>query len=146
MSESDFRRSSSSTISIDLTEFESLTAADVMRKVYECAQDLARQNAHHFFTTIEETCQEVGNVIDCGGGSLTGERLLEMFERISMEFDRDGNPRFPTVVAHPKAQDTILRVFKQMEESPELADRMQSILDRKKAEWLARESARKLVG
>ena len=81
--------------------------------------------------------------VPTGGKPLSVNSLFEVLEKIDRDFDEAGNPNELSVVAHPERLSSISKVISQAEADP---NRYQAIMERKKEEWRARESNRKLVG
>jgi hypothetical protein len=104
--------------------------------------DLSKQQVEHMFSEITKAVEAVGNVVSGGGGKLTADHLLAMLEKVHIEFERDGTPRFPTMVND----------YGQVVQSPEITEseyykkECEKIIARKRMEWNDREARRTLVG
>jgi hypothetical protein len=91
------------------------------------------------FTTLDRVSEEHGGKF---GGDSPEEMLEEVIaglEQMNMQFDDDGRPSI-FFVAHPDA----LEKFRYLD-TPEAMARLNPVLERKKHDWLLRESRRKLA-
>jgi hypothetical protein len=118
----------------------------VMAALLPVSDQVGASMAKSMFDTIEAGVRSVGNEIDAGGKPMTAEVILEMFERIMVDFDENGQPKWPTVVHHPSQNARLLTELTRLEADPVLAQRFADITDRKREEWRAREAGRILVG
>jgi len=94
------------------------------------------------FGNLEKLTTATGNTVDASGKSLF-EAIYEMFEKVAMTFEDDGqvSPGFAFVV-HP---DMVPRL-KQMEDemTPEEKKRLDDLIDRKREEFFAGRRRREL--
>ena len=135
-----------SNISIDFKNFEGVSVEDIMKKVDECAFEMAKQQSQHFVKVIENTVNNVGNTVKCDGEPFNPEHIFDMLEKVEISFNKDSTPNFPTFVAAPDTLNIVAEVLKMIEDTPELKVKMDNILKKKRSEWRDRESSRKLVG
>ena len=128
-------------IRVELAEVEEMTHEMVLDKINSAAEEMAGKLKKSFYEQIEKSANEVGNVVDAGGEPFSIDRLLEMLEKIDIDFDEAGNPTL-VMVAGTKLKSSIDKVLA----DPENNRRYHALMERKKEEWRARESNRKLVG
>jgi len=69
-----------------------------------------------------------------------------MLEKVEISFNKDNTPILPTFVAASSTSEKIREVFRIIEDTPELKEKMDNIIEKKRSEWRDRESSRKLVG
>jgi predicted DNA-binding protein (UPF0251 family) len=131
---------------INLKEIETITLPDILEKFDTTAKELAMQQSKVFYDEIGKAVEKVGNVIDIKGKSFSIDDFLKMLDMIWLDFDENGNPNFPTIVAGEKTFKSISEVLPQLETDQECKKRLAEIIERKREEWRARESNRKLVG
>ena len=129
---------------ISVDEIPTLTGSNLEKKLDGIAEKARGAQAASFYKTIGDAYDQVGSSLDAGGKSLSPEHLLEMMDRVEMEFDKTGKPT-TALVFHPEMMETFTRVAEQIENDPELKHRANAILDRQRAAWVARQSNRKLV-
>jgi hypothetical protein len=134
---------------------ETRFAADDMRELHlpkllekldAMVQEMAATQARHFYETMSEGVQKVGNTVDGGGQRFTAELFLQAMEKILIDFNADGSPEMPTVHISPNQTDDVKRMIERFESEPDLKKRFDTIMTKKREEWRAREADRKLVG
>jgi hypothetical protein len=79
------------------------------------------------------------------GQPFTFELFLETLEKISIDFDDQGNPYLPTVVVSPELGAKLKSKLPEWEANPDYDKRFKELIERKRKEWNDRESHRKLV-
>jgi hypothetical protein len=122
------------------------TQEQMNRKIKEAAESIAHQSERMFFTTLDEVTRETGNVLDARGAPFHPRMVLDLMEKMPLDFDKDGKPILPTIVLHPDMLKKIEAKIPEWEGDPEFKRRQAQIIERKKEEWRDRESNRKLVG
>jgi len=127
-----------------LADVPDLFGPKLNAKIDEIAQEIAKQQAAMFFRKTQENCDEVGNALDAAGQLLSAELLLEMLNKVQMDFEPDGAPTGKFVI-HPDLAPALKKVGEELERDPELKRRHEDILRRQREEWSTRESHRKLV-
>jgi hypothetical protein len=130
---------------VKFDEVPTLTLIDILRSLDEVAQKIADQMAKHAYSSISEAAERVGNVVKAAG-KITPEVILELFDKIEIEFDDNGNPEFPSIHIHPDVAETLKEALAQLQEIPENRQRFEAILAIKKEKRRVREANRKLVG
>lgn len=96
--------------------------------------------APQVFKGIEEITNATGNVVNAGGKPFSWDHFNDVIEKMSLEFDDDGNPLLPTMVVHPNQFEKI----KSIEPTPEQLSRKSEIIERKRAEFYAQKRTRRL--
>jgi hypothetical protein len=125
-------------------EIPTLVGNNLEKKLDEIAEKTAANLAAAFYKKVGEVCQEAGNSMNAGGQPLSAEHVLQMMDKVEMEFDQTGKPT-TQIVFHPNMTESFKKVAEQIENDPELKRRTDAILARKREAWAARESNRKLV-
>jgi hypothetical protein len=127
-------------------EIRELHLPKLLEKLDATVQEMAATQARHFYETMSEGVQKVGNTIDGGGQRFTAELFLQAMEKIWIEFNADGSPQMPTVHISPNQTDDVKRMIERLESESDLKKRFDTIMIKKREEWRAREADRKLVG
>lgn len=109
------------------------------------AADHAIQQTIFVFDSVSEVTEKAGNVIKAKG-AVSAEDILELMEKITIDFDTDGNPNMPSIHAGEKIIGELKSVLQEIESSPKLRERLTNIMTRQKSDWNDRENNRKLVG
>ena len=95
--ETELKEASAET-SIRFDEVPHLSFQGRLAKLDEAAREMAKQINEHAFSQISEAVERVGNVVNSGGKPLSPEAVLEMYEKIHLEFGADGSPSQLTIV------------------------------------------------
>jgi hypothetical protein len=143
--ENEFKEASSK-ITLDLSQWDSITMEDIIAKIDAAAEEMESQMARHFFGEISKSVEEVGNAIDAKGKPFTAEMYLEALEKVQLDFYEDGTPHELTLVCSPKMAPRMKAELQRLHTDPELARRYNELIEQKRDEWRERENSRKLVG
>lgn len=135
-----------SNISIDLKDYENITLSDILKKIDECAAKMAKQESLHFIEVIDKAVESAGNTVNCVGESLAPKHIFEALEKMEISFNKDNTPNLPTFIASPNMSEKFKEMLKVIENTPELKEKMDTIIEKKRSEWRDREDSRKLVG
>jgi hypothetical protein len=127
------------TIRCDDLEKKGLQA--VLESMEKATSKMAEQQTEHFFARLGEICKESGQIYDAQGRSLTFDTLLDFLETLEIDFDRQGQPLMPTIVAGR----SVIEKIKDLKTSNEQNERLNEIIERKRSEWRSRESDRRLA-
>lgn len=93
-----------------------------------------------FFLGIQEITDATGQVLDAKGSPFTFDTILDMLEKMPVEFDGEGEPKLPTIVMHPKLFESV----RELKITEEQRQRQEEILGRKKEEFYAQKRTRRL--
>ena len=128
-------------IKVKLAEFEKMNHEMVLDTINGVTEEMAGKLKKSAYEQIEKSADEVGNVVDADGKPFSIDLLLELLEKIDIDFDEAGNPTL-VMVSGTKLAPSINKVIA----DPENSRRYHALMERKKEEWRVRESNRKLVG
>ncbi len=127
-------------------ELSKASPADVVEKIGLTAIEMATQQSKMTFDFIDEEVDKVGNKIDTKGKKPI-DAYLEGLEKILIDFDQKTQmPKLPRIVTSPDAAVAFAKDLEKLQVDPVYRNRYEEILERKKEEWIVRESNRKLVG
>lgn len=82
-----------------------------------------------------------GTASHAGGKPISHELVLQQYEKMDIDFDDSGNPILPIMVGSPEMVEAYRGLG---EASPEIEERFQQIIRRKREEFNARRRSRKL--
>jgi hypothetical protein len=99
-------------------EIPTLIGVNLEKKLDEIAEKTAANLAAAFYKRVGEACDEAGNSLSAGGKPLSAEMLLQMMDRVEMEFDQTGKPT-TALVFHPDMTESFKKVAEQIENDPE---------------------------
>ena len=128
-------------IEIKLEEIEEMTHEKVLDKIDTMAREMAKQVAKTGYEVLDRATEEVGNVVSVDGTPSLND-FWELFEKMHIDFDEEGQPSGLRLVAHPNMSSALEEIYSQIESHPHY----QEIMERKREEWRVRENNRKLVG
>jgi len=115
-------------------------------KVPSLSKDIADKMAQHTINTLEKVTQATGNVVTGKGKGITPDLILDALEKIEIGFDEWGNPIMPIIVMSPQDFELFKSKEKEWEaQAIRLEIRRREIIEKKRKEWIDRESRRKLV-
>lgn len=116
----------------------------VAEAVESLAQQAADSTHKELFSEVQRVTPET-NRLDAKGKPLRAEMILEMYERLEMQFTPDGSPILPTLVTNPSLESALRRESARISSEPDLKRRFEKIIDVKRREARDRENSRKLV-
>lgn len=126
-------------------QLESLTLEELVAKFADMGEDLGEQQ---FRVTIDELNQTLAGTPNelkhPKDDYITG--IFQALERVWIDFDEDGRPLLPQLMAGPRVAAQLTAALEIIEKDPALRDRHERLMARKKEEWRDREADRKLVG
>lgn len=109
--------------------------------IYEYAQSFLKDMTKSMFSTLSQVTDFTGNVIDGKGKGVSHEMLIEMLEKIHIDFDQDGNPLLPSIVIHPDMANS----FEKLKSDEDLyKPRIDEIINRKREAYYAEKGCRGL--
>lgn len=129
---------------IRLSDIPAMTFEDAALLAMEKGRELGAQQVAYYLEILNQSLEEVGNVIDVGGEAFTVGRWLQLIEKMRIPFDDQGKPLYPTMHCNPAQEASVRRVREEIS-SPEVQARLMQITEKKKEEWDAEQDRRKLV-
>ncbi len=119
--------------------------AAFLQKVESMAEQLQEQQGGMVLNDLRRIVERAGTVVDAKGRELTYDLFLEGIEKISMDFGDKGNPHLPTLFVSPEIGLKLKDKLAEWNADPEVQRKFREIIEKKRQEWLDRESDRKLV-
>jgi predicted transcriptional regulator len=136
----------SAQVTITLDEIKDLGLQELFERLDKIAFDMARQQSEHFYQAMKEGSEKAGTTVDAQGQNFTADLFLTLLDRVSIEFGPDGSPRMPSLHIPPGSQEAVTNAIARLDREPELRQKFDKIINRKREEWHAREVDRGLVG
>ena len=133
-------------LKVNLADFEKMNHETVLNKIDNAAEEIAGQQAKSFYEEVGRWAEEVGNVVDADGKPFSMDLFFEGLEKVDIDFDEAGNPSGLMCSVSPALFRSIAKAVEQAKMDPEMDKHCDEIMERKRREWRARESRRKLVG
>lgn len=132
-------------IEVKLEEIESLTFERVIEKYNTLIARMASQQANFIRSRMSAEIPE-SNSVDGRGRKFDAQMVIEMKEKMQMEFYPDGTPHEIFVDGPTFTAERVAAIEKEFNDNPELKKKHDDVMAKKKEEWSAREADRKLVG
>ncbi len=135
---------SESSIEYDIRDISKLTIDEMYQRYRDAIQKIVVEQHAHYLQELEEAVQKVGNVVDAKGKEPSPDIILEAFEKISVDFDELGRPRWPTLIVGGEMEEKMKQIQDQFDREP-YKSQWELLVEKKREEWRARESRRTLV-
>lgn len=126
-------------------ELMDMKLEDVLGMAQNLGNDIGDKKAKGIFQSVGEATKKTGNTVDSKGEKFSIELFFETLSKIDIDFDEEGNPQMPTMYIHPSMADRVREVMANDTNTPEHDKLYNELIAKKKEEWNARESRRKLV-
>jgi hypothetical protein len=135
----------SSMLEFKMDEIEDQTLDKVIAKIDATVLDMARQQVQFIRQRMNSEIPEA-QTLHAKGRKLDGALLLEMLEKMQIEFYPDGTPHEIHVDGELFTGGALQAALKEFDTNADLKKRHDDLMERKREEWRAREADRKLVG
>jgi len=130
---------------IDATAVKEKGLSAILPSQEAAAERVRHQQEGVLFDRMKTVIEETGNVVDAGGQPFSFELFLNLLRKVDIDFDENGKPHMPALVVSPEMGAIIANQIPEWQQNEaKLAD-FEGVLQKKKEEWLARESLRKLA-
>lgn len=133
-------------VSIKTEDIQSGNPLKVLHLIDQMALQMAQEQSKMMFTELGKICTEANQKIDFKGAKFNPDMLLQIMEKILIEFDADGNMKNLMFVVGPQMADRVKDEMEKADKDPEFRKKHEALMARKRGEWRAREASRKLVG
>ena len=130
---------------LSASEVPTSSMGKAVERVEGAAEEIAAQMGKVFFERVDEATQAAGTAVDAGGKGFTFDLYCDLMGRIELDFDAEGQPIMPTLCASPTALQKIKAVLMEALRDEENRQRIESIINKQRERWRAREADRKLV-
>lgn len=131
----------SSTVSRTVEDVNNFNLEKVCTDIYDLAQELLADIKKMMFKTLTQVTDFTGNVVNGKGKGLSHEMLIELLEKIHIDFDQEGNPMLPTMVMSP---DMAKNFAKLKSQESLYKTRYEEIINQKRKAYYAEKGCRRL--
>lgn len=131
----------SSEVLVKVEDVYNFNLEKICTDIYDFAQQMLKQMTVSMFETLTQVTDFTGNVVDGKGKGISHEMLLEMLDKIYMDFDEEGNPQFPSMIVHP---DMANHLQKLKAEEGMYKVKYDEIIERKRKAYYAEKGCRGL--
>ncbi|MCL4430099.1 MAG: hypothetical protein M1167_05035 [Chloroflexi bacterium] len=111
----------------------------------ELSKDMIKKLTQQIIAALEKVTERTGNVVKANEVIGSSNPILDMLEKIEIDFDKSGNPIMPTMLLSPEDYKKFKEKFQEWDKNPEMEKRRKEIIEKKRKQWLDRENSRKLV-
>jgi len=139
-------RTASAEFAVRFDEVPHLNHQKVVDILENIAADMASQMSAGLAEEVSDAAEKVGNVVSGEGKPFGVEKLFEVWDKIQIDFDAAGNPKWPSVSAAPEMLESFVNALRTLESHPVWRSRMEQLIVKKREEWRAREANRELAG
>lgn len=109
------------------------------------AEQFAKQLSLNLFRTLDEVTTKTGQVVDGRGAPMSNEMMMEMFSKMTIDFEKSPHGDLTIVVA-PQMASRLQSLDRELYEKPDLRRKMNELMDKKRNEFREREINRNLAG
>lgn len=131
-------------VNVDTTPEAALN--ERMLLLEKVSTEMARQMTRGLFESLNQSLDAAGQTIDARGRKLSGEVILEILDKIDVNFRPDGTQEELSIAIPPEMKDQLISALAELEENQELKHRHEALINKKREIWRDREASRKLVG
>lgn len=128
------------TSSLDFRDISTTNICRFTEYLCEFALQSLSELSRGFFLSLDQVVDRTGQVVNGNGKLPSFDLILDMLEKIDIEFDTNGNPIKPTLVMHPKLFEKV----KEMPKTAEQVKREKEIMERKREDYFASKRTRRL--
>lgn len=114
-------------------------------KLDSVVEGFRKEQIQMMLNQVSESVARTGNSVSAQGKEFSFEHLLAVYEKTDIDFDEEGKPDLPVMLLPESKKDEILEKICKWENDRDCKRRLSELFDRKKKDWLDRESHRKLV-
>lgn len=132
-------------VTITKQELLTMRIEDALAKASELGRQFAGQQMDMLITMLNQSTEEVGNVVKRKGDLIAPDAFLEMLSRMQIDFDQSGNPANLSSLSSP---DNLKKLAKRMPQWMSDADfrrKYETIMSNKYEAWRDREADRTLA-
>jgi len=130
-------------LEIKFDEIETLTLEKVIAKHDAIVAEMASKQAQFIRERLSADIPQ-SQSLDGRGRKLDARMVIEMFDKLQLEFYPDGRPH--EIHVDGITAEHMAAIDREFQENPELKNRLDELIGKKREEWVAREANRKLVG
>lgn len=131
-------------LKLDPKNLANVSREDMESFIHQLGKDLAIQMKNVVFETLNQELTKAGQVSTEGLSQI--DKIFEMYEKCSFNFDANGFPIMPQLYAGSiETREVIRELFNQIISRNDLSERFIDIMNRKRNSYYDREASRKLV-
>ena len=130
----------SSTMQMKYKDIEDYNLDKFCEELYGVVSNQIESQHKMIYDGIIKATELTGNVVNIKKDNMSADIILDMIEKIEINFDDDGNPIYPEIHVGSGMWEAI----KDIKFNDSQKDREEKILEQKREEWYAKKHHRKL--
>lgn len=127
-------------IKFGFNDLKNYNISKFCEQIYSFSSDYIKEIFKMFIETMNKITEFTGNVTDAQGAEVNYDLMLDNFEKLEFDFDKKGNPIFPTLFVGSELFEKI----KQLRMTSEQEERFRIIIEGKKKKYYASKCYRRL--
>jgi hypothetical protein len=131
-------------VEVKFSDVPTLIGLAFEAKLEALAAEQAKQMSVFVHSRMNDIMEHTGTGVDAQGKPPSKELWLRMLDGMEISFDASGKPDL-TFIAHPIMAEEMGKRWREWEEDLEFMEKHRVLMDRKREDFLDRESNRKLV-
>ena len=132
------------TSTLSVHEERSMTDAELIENLMKLADKMADQQSELTIAALNDAVTSVGNVMSTS--EFGPQTLLDALEKMQIHFNADGKHNSLTLLSGTTMQESMKKALEEIHSNPVWKSKYEQLMLKKREEWHARESTRKLVG
>ena len=136
------KRYSSGKTEIPVEEILYGNIENIFKHYEQAAVGVSYEQEKSLLESIERTVQDTGNVVDAKGQPLSPEIILQIMEKVEINFTEDGKSMTSSFAWSPNLREKLQPLLDDLVKTKEYKE----LIERKRNEWRDREANRTLVG
>ena len=130
----------SARIEISFVDIINFNISGFCEQMNEFALEYLKSLHLSLFGTIKEITDLTGNVTNAKGEPFSFDMVIDGLEKVEIDFDEEGNPRYPELILGPQLFEKI----KDLKPTKEQEARLDKIIEEKKKKYYAQKRYRRL--
>jgi hypothetical protein len=132
-------------IEVKMEEARGMTMEKFIEIAREPGTGMGKEMMRRLFEMLDKVTKETGNFVNTGGNPISYDLLLTLLEKMQIDFGSDGNPIWPSLTLGSEALAHLQRKLPEWLKDPGFQERLKTVVERKREEFYARETCRRLV-
>ena len=117
---------------------------DLLAIMAKLGADMGRKMQDEILKGVGAATEKVGNVVSIKNGVITSEAFLEMMEKVEIDYDDDGRS-LSSWLLPPEMAAELQKNYQTWQQDPKLKTKLAELEQRKKDQFYARETTRRLA-
>lgn len=116
------------TMQLPYDALETGDAARLIETLVGGAKEMKSEITRRMFERMDEIAEQNGMTVDARGRPFSADLIVEMFEKMDIEFDESGNAMIPAIGVHPSNMEMLRAAL----DTDEAKEKIAAVIARKK--------------